>query len=224
MASGERTRAVLFGATGLVGFELLRLLLRDERIASVTVLGRRPTRVTHEKLAEEIVDFDAPEAWALRVKGDVLLSALGTTLRAAGSAAAQYRVDHGCQLRAAAAARRNEVPVCVIVSSSGASPRSRVFYSRMKGELERDVEALGFNRTRFLRPGLLDGDRREDRPGERWALRLARPLAPLLPAAVRPIRAELVAAAALAAAFDPTPGVVRYEGPALLSLARRERV
>jgi uncharacterized protein YbjT (DUF2867 family) len=223
MASGERARAVLFGATGLVGSELLRLLLRDDRIGSVTVLGRRPTGVTHEKLTEESIDFDAPEAWSPRVRGDVLFSALGTTLRAAGSAAAQHHVDHGYQLRAAEAARRNGVPACVVVSSSGASPRSRVFYSRMKGELERDVEALGFARTRFLRPGLLDGDRREERPGERWALRIARPLAPLLPASVRPIRVELVAGAALAAAFDPTPGVVRYEGAALFALARRER-
>jgi uncharacterized protein YbjT (DUF2867 family) len=223
MASGERMRIVLLGATGLVGSELLRLLLRDERVAAVTALGRRPAGVTHAKLADEVVDFDAPASWGDRVRGDVLASALGTTLRDAGSAAAQYRVDHDYQLRGAEAARRNGVPALVLVSASGASPRSRVFYSRMKGELERDVEALGFARTRILRPGLLDGERRERRPAERWALRIARPLSPVLPASVRPIRAELVARAALEAALDPAPGVVRYEGRALLDLARRGR-
>jgi uncharacterized protein YbjT (DUF2867 family) len=223
MAPAGRTRAVLIGATGLVGSALLRLLLDDDRVASVAVLGRRATGAAHPKLAEHLVDFDAPAAWAERVAGDVLFSALGTTLRAAGSAAAQYRVDHDYQLRAAEAARRNGVPAYVLVSASGSSPRALVFYSRMKGELERDVEALRFERTRILRPGLLDGERKEKRPGEGWALRVARPLAPLLPASARPIRVEVVARAALAAAFDPAPGLVRYEGRALFALGEGGR-
>jgi uncharacterized protein YbjT (DUF2867 family) len=223
MASSERTRAVLIGATGLVGSKLLRLLLEHDRISSVTVLGRRASGVAHAKLAEHVVDFEAPAGWSALVAGDVLLSALGTTLRAAGSAAAQRQVDHAYQLRVAEAARRNGVRAYVLVSASGASPSSAVFYSRMKGELERDVAALGFERTRILRPGLLDGERREDRPAERWALRLARPLAPLLPASVRPIRVELVARAALNAALDPSPGLSRYEGRTLFALARGER-
>jgi uncharacterized protein YbjT (DUF2867 family) len=150
----------------------------------------------------------------------VLFSALGTTLRAAGSQAAQYRVDHGYPYRVAEAARRNGVGTVVLVSSGGASPRSRIFYSRMKGELERDVEALGFARTRILRPGLLDGARREDRPGERWALRLLRPLAPVLPAGARPIPVGAVARAAVAAALDPAPGTRRYEAAELFRLGR----
>jgi uncharacterized protein YbjT (DUF2867 family) len=211
--------AILIGATGLVGAELLRRLLDDERLSSVVALARRPTGVRHARLAEHLVDFEAPASFAERVRGDVLFSALGTTIRAAGGAAAQYRVDHDHQLRVAEAARRNGVPTYVLVSASGASARSRIFYSRMKGELERDVEALGFPRTRILRPGLLDGERREHRPGERWALRLARPLAPLLPASVRPIHASRVARAAVEAAFVPTPGVAVYEGTDLVLLA-----
>src|SRR5512133_259771 len=203
------TRAVVAGATGLVGSELLRLLLADDRFAAVAVLGRRATGASHAKLSEHVVDFDAPDAWAALVRGDVLFSALGTTIRAAGSQAAQYRVDHGYQYAAARAARGNGVPACVLVSSAGASPRARIFYSRMKGELERDVEALGFERTRILRPGMLDGDRREHRTGEQLALRILRPLSALLPAPARPIHATIVARAAIAAALDPAPGVVR---------------
>ncbi len=221
MTSSERVgRAVLVGATGLVGGELLRVLLADDRFASVVVLGRRPTGVRHEKLREHLVDFAAPASFGELVTGDVLFSALGTTLRAAGSPAAQYEVDHGHQLRVAQAARRNGVPVYVLVSAAGSSPRSRIFYSRMKGELERDVEALGFPRARFLRPGLLDGERREHRAGERWALRIARPLAPVLPAELRPIHVAVVARAAVRAAFDPTPQTVRLEARALFELGR----
>jgi uncharacterized protein YbjT (DUF2867 family) len=213
------TRAVVVGASGLVGSELLRLLLGDPRFDAVAALVRRAGAVPrHAKLAEHVVDFDAPDAWAPLVRGDVLFSALGTTIRAAGSQAAQYRVDHGYQLAAARAARANGVPTYVLVSSAGASPRSRIFYSRMKGELERDVAALGFVRTRILRPGMLDGDRREHRTGERLALRILRPLSGVLPASARPIHAAIVARAAIAAALDPAPGVVRYEAAHLFRL------
>lgn len=211
MGASERRSAVIVGATGLVGGEILRQLLLDERFRAVVTLGRRATGLAHPKLREHVIDFDAPAAWSDLVRGDVLFSALGTTLKVAGSQAAQYLVDHTYQHRAAEAARRNGVEACVLVSSAGASPGARIFYSRMKGELERDVEALRFPRARILRPGPLDGERREDRPGERLMLRLLRPLAPLLPAAARPIPAAVVARAAIRAALDPAPGTVRYE-------------
>jgi uncharacterized protein YbjT (DUF2867 family) len=212
--------AILIGATGLVGAEVLRLLLADARFDPVVVLGRRPSGVAHRKLREHVVDFDRPASWSDLVRGDVLFSALGTTLRAAGSPAAQYRVDHDYQYRVAEAARRNGVATYVLVSSAGASPRARVFYSRMKGELERDVERLGFPRARLLRPGLLDGDRREHRAGEQWALRVLRPLAPVLPASARPIHVAVVARAAVAAALDEAPGTVRYEARELFRVGR----
>jgi len=215
--------AVLIGATGLVGSEILRQLLGDERFTSVVVLGRRPTGVDHGKLREHVIDFGAPDSFGDLVTGDVLFSALGTTLRAAGSAAAQYEVDHGYQYRVAEAARRHGVATYVLVSSSGASLRSRIFYSRMKGELERDVEALRFAQTRILRPGLLDGERRERRTGEQWALRVLRPLAPVLPSVLKPIPANVVARAAIQAAFDPAAGIVRYEARELFRLGREGR-
>lgn len=217
MDAAART-AILVGATGLVGREILRQLLADPRFAAVTVLGRRSAGVTHAKLREHLVDFDRPETWAALVQGEVLFSALGTTIKAAGSREAQYRVDHTYPLQVARAARDNGVAAYVLVSSTGASPRSRVFYSRMKGELERDVTTLGFARTRLLRPGLLDGDRTERRAGEVWALRVLRPLAGVLPAAARPIHAAVVARAAIAAGVDPAPGVVVHEAADLFRL------
>jgi uncharacterized protein YbjT (DUF2867 family) len=210
--------ATIIGATGLVGSHLLRLVLEDERFSSVTALGRRATGVRAPKLTDAVVDFRAPATFAALVRGDVLFSALGTTIGAAGSEAAQYEVDHGFQLAVARAARANGVPALVVVSSAGASPGSRLFYARMKGALERDVEALGFERLRLLRPGILDGERRERRAGERWALRVLRPLAPVLPAPLRPVHAAAVARAAIHAALDPTPGCVRVEAAEIFRL------
>lgn len=215
--------AILLGATGLVGRSLLRLLLADPRFTAVTVLTRRTTAVTHDKLREHLVDFDRPDTWNALAVGDVLFSALGTTLKVAGSQAAQYTVDHTYQLHVARAARQNGTDTYVLVSSAGASSRSRVFYSRMKGELERDTAALGFTHVHILRPGPLDGDRAEHRSGEAWMLRLLRPLSPILPAIARPIHADIVARAGIAAAFDPTPGVVHHEPADLFRLGAAPR-
>jgi uncharacterized protein YbjT (DUF2867 family) len=127
MTAAAGRDAVVLGATGLVGSELVRLLLADERFASVVTLGRRRTGLAHAKLREHVVDLDAPASYGGLVTGDVLFSALGTTIRAAGSQEAQYRVDHGYQLHVAEAAARNGVPACVLVSSASASPGPRIF-------------------------------------------------------------------------------------------------
>lgn len=210
--------ALLVGATGLVGRELLRQLLADPRYAAVTVLARRSAGVRHDKLTEHLVEFDRPDDWRVLAKGDHLFSALGTTLKAAGSREAQYRVDYTYQYEVARAARHHGTEVYVLVSSTGAAAKSAIFYSRMKGELERDTAALGFPRARFLQPGPLDGDRQEHRTGERWALRILRPLAPILPAAARPIDAAVVARAGITAAFDPAPGALRLGAADLFRL------
>ena len=199
--------ALVIGATGLVGTQLVRQLCGDERFSRVITLGRRPTGQPCDKLEEHVVDFGRPEDYRQPLRGDVLFSALGTTLRAAGSKDAQWRVDHDFQLAVAAAAKENGVDVCVVVSSVGADPGSAFFYPRMKGALEREVAKLDFPRTRFLRPGPLDGERSEKRRGEELSLALLRPLGKVLPAKLRPIRAETVAHAAIAASFDETPGV-----------------
>ncbi|MFY0538759.1 NAD-dependent epimerase/dehydratase family protein [Nannocystis pusilla] len=143
MHASPRT-ALLVGATGLVGRELLRQLLADPRYGAVTVLARRSAGVKHDKLTEHLVDFDRPDDWHALAKGDHLFSALGTTLKAAGSREAQYRVDYTYQYEVARAARHHGTETYVLVSSTGAAAKSAIFYSRMKGELERDAAALGF--------------------------------------------------------------------------------
>jgi len=159
-------KAVVTGATGATGKELLKLLLKDERITQVIALVRRSLNITHPKLQAAIVDFDNQQEWHSLVKGDVAFSCMGTTLKAAGSKAAQYKVDYEYQYAFAEAARQNDIPAFVLISAGMANPKSLVFYSRMKGELERAIQLLHFKSLVILRPGLLSRPD-TDRSGEK---------------------------------------------------------
>lgn len=159
-------KAILIGATGATGKELLQLLLQDDAITEVRALVRKPLPLRHAKLQCHVIDFDRPGKWESMVKGDVAFSCLGTTLKAAGSKEAQYKVDYEYQLAFAQAARKNQVPRFVLISAGMANAKSPVFYSRMKGELEQAIRALNFESVILFRPGLLSRPQ-TDRPGER---------------------------------------------------------
>ncbi len=197
----------MIGATGLVGSQLSLQLLADERFGKVIAFGRRPSGRVHPKLVEHLVDFETPEAWSSLVKGDVAFSSLGTTVKQAGSQAAQRKVDYDYQLAFARAAAANGVPSFVLVSASSADPASRVFYSRLKGELDRDVQSLGFASLRILRPSLLGGERESKRAGEKIGSVVLGVLNALgVARKYREIGGDVVAKAMLNAALDPQPG------------------
>jgi uncharacterized protein YbjT (DUF2867 family) len=200
-------QAVILGATGLVGSHIVDALLADPIWTRVLCLGRRRTGRVHRKLVEHVVDLWDPPTWTHLVQGDVAFSALGTTRRAAGAKQAQWEVDHDYQLAFASAARKNRAPTFVLISAAGANPHSRLFYPRMKGQLECEIAALEFPRARFLRPSLLDGERPERRLTESAAIGLLRPLRRILPATARPVEASVVAAAAIASAHNEFGGV-----------------
>jgi len=170
------TTAVLIGATGLVGSHLLQLLLEDDRYNSLKVLHRRSTGVEHPKLEEHIIDFDNPDEWSELVNGDHLFSALGTTIKKAGSKEAQYKIDFTYQYEVAKAASKNGVGAYALVSSLGSNAESSSFYPRIKGELDKAVQELDFERTRILRPSFLEGDREEFRLGEKIGIPVAKVL------------------------------------------------
>lgn len=159
-------KAILIGATGATGKELLQLLLQDESITGVSALVRKPLLLQHAKLQTHVINFDRPEQWQDFVKGDMAFSCLGTTLKAAGSKEAQYKVDYEYQLAFARAASQNGVPRFILISAGMADPKSLVFYSRMKGELEEAIRALNFESLTILRPGLLSRPG-SDRAGEK---------------------------------------------------------
>lgn len=160
-------KAILIGATGLIGTELLKQLLEDVAFDSVKVLVRKSTGVKAEKLEEVLVDFDNLAPSAGELKGDVLFSTLGTTLKTAGSKERQYEIDYGMQFNSAKFARENGVNKLVLLSSAGANATSSIFYSKMKGELDEAVEKLGFEKVAIIRPSMLVGDRKEFRLSEK---------------------------------------------------------
>lgn len=197
---------LLVGATGLVGRSVLQQALGDPRIERVVAPTRRALPV-HPKLLNPVVDFErlAPDAPWWRV--DAVVCTLGTTIKTAGSQEAFYRVDHDLPLTVAQLALRHGARACSLNSALGADPASRVFYSRTKGELERDLRALGFPSLTLVRPGLIGGERQEQRPAEQLAVKASQWLRPLLPARYRVVPAERIAHHLLQAALAGEPGV-----------------
>lgn len=149
-------KALVIGATGATGKDLVSQLLTDKGYDEVNVFVRRPLAVENPKLKTHIVNFDKPEEWKDLVKGDVAFSCLGTTLKAAGSKESQRKVDYDYQYNFAKAAKENEVEDYILVSSYGAHPKSKLFYSRMKGELEQSIKDLHFNKLTIFQPGMLE--------------------------------------------------------------------
>ena len=145
-------KAIVIGATGAVGKELVRALLDDAHYTEVAVFVRRDPGVTHPKLTAHVINFEQPDTWRALVTGDVLFSALGTSLKQAGSKEAQRRIDYDYQHMFAEAAHANGVPHLVLLSSLGADSRSSIFYLRLKGELDDAVQRLGFDTVHIVRP------------------------------------------------------------------------
>lgn len=186
--------AIVLGATGLIGSHVTELLLNDERYSSVKIFHRRSTGIDHEKLEEHIIDFDAIDRWKDLLTGDELYSAMGTTIKKAGNKDAQYKIDVTYPLKVAVAAAENGVKKYSLVSSAGADKDSKLFYPRIKGELEEAVMGLPFTLITIMRPSVLDGDRNENRPGEAFAI-FAMNILGKLPglSKYRPIHARTVA-------------------------------
>ena len=196
--------AIIVGASGLIGKTLVRKLLEDNRYKSVKVFVRRSINISNTKLVEYIVDFDKITDWKNKITGDELYSAMGTTIKKAGSKEAQYKIDVTYQYEFAKAAAENGVKSYFLVSSSGANTKSKLFYMKIKGELEEKVKLLSFNKIRIFRPSLLLGDRDEKRFGEKAAERLLKIVVPLFPFLKnqRPIEGEKVARAMIVSANE----------------------
>ena len=194
------------GATGLIGTLVLQRLLDAPQVARVIAPTRRPLRLTHPRLFNPVVDFDALPADAEWWAADAVICTLGTTMAAAGSKDAFRRVDHDYPLQVAQLARRHGARVSALNSALGANARSPIFYNRVKGELEDALAALDYPSLVLVRPGLIDGQRERPRAGEGRALAVSRLLRPLLPKKWRPSRAERIADALVDAALHPPPG------------------
>lgn len=188
---------MIIGATGLVGKQLLRMLLIDRKYEKIKVFTRRSVEIENKKLQEFIVDFNEIDSWKKDIKGDILFSCLGTTIKKAGSKENQYKVDYTYQFEVAKAAAENGTGQLVLISSLGANSKSSIFYSRIKGELDESVKKLPFERVSIFRPSALVGNRQEERAGEKTMIKVTRIFVKIFPflKKYKPIDATIVAAA-----------------------------
>ena len=197
-------RAVVAGGTGLVGGHLLADL--SAQGVPAVALARRAGQAL-PGIAWAVTDLAAMTAAQVPAGTTVAFCCLGTTIKVAGSQDAFRAVDHGLVLAFAKACRAAGVPTFAAVSAAGADASSRIFYSRVKGETERDLARLGFPSLAIVRPSLILGERAQRRPLERAAIGAFRALGPVLPRSVRGVPATAVARALLAAAEEARPGV-----------------
>ncbi len=213
MALSTRT-ALVAGASGLVGSQVLRLLLEDPTYTRVTVLARRELPLSHKKLEQRIASFDRLAQIADFPRVHDVFCCLGTTMKQAGSPDAFRKVDFTYVVELARVAVRHRASQFLVVTAVGADPQSRILYSRVKGDAEEALRRLQFESIQIFRPSLVVGARAQSRLAERvarllgllvgWAL-----VGPL--SRYRPIKAEALARAMVRVARDAPRGTHVYE-------------
>lgn len=203
-------KALIIGATGATGKDLLSQLLADDTYSEVHCFVRKPLTLIHPKLYAHVVDFETPEAWADLLRGDVAFSCLGTTLAVAGSKEAQWRVDYDYQYNFAKLCHNNRVPTFVLVSAAGAKAQSKLFYNRMKGQLEDAIKVLGFARLLIFQSSVLVR-KGSDRKGEQFGLKMIVFLNKLgLFKRYRPMPTQILAEKMLSAAHNFRKGTFTF--------------
>lgn len=180
MTSNQKMTALISGATGLVGEQLLNQLLSDPAYGKVIAVVRKPLERIHEKLEQKVIDFAQLPAALSGMKADHGYCCLGTTLKTAGSKEKQYVIDHDYVVWFALGCHNAGVSRFAVVSSIGANAGSSNFYLRTKGEMERDLQKIPFKALFILQPSFLLGERREFRSGEKMAIAVMKALNPLM--------------------------------------------
>ena len=218
--------ALIAGASGLIGRRCLDLLLAaDDRYERVISIGRRELPLQHPRLEQRVVDFNDLEKEQLRLIADDVYCCLGTTIRQAGSEAAFYKVDYTYVVTLAAVLSANFASQFLVVSVIGADADSRLFYKRVKGEMEAAIKQTTFRAIHFFQPSLLLGERPNPRLGERVVGAVLSIFGPLLVGPLRPyraIRASVVAQAMLDAARQDGGGVRAYRSDEIAAGVARE--
>lgn len=211
--------ANVIGATGLVGKHLVDALLENDRFEKVRIFVRRDSGIEHSKLEQHITNFRDNEKWSNHLNGDVLFSALGTTLQQAGSKKNQYEVDFTFNMQFAQKAKQNGIENYILVSSIDADKDSKIFYTRIKGELDRTISGIGFRNLVILRPASLMGERDDDRFVEKITVPLLKFITRFMLKKYRPIHAKTVARAMVNAVLMPDYDKTIWEGREVFELA-----
>jgi len=207
-------KAILIGATGLIGHDLLAKLLAHETYTEVLVITRKALHVNHPKLKELIINFDELASYKAEIIGDVVFCCLGTTLKKTPDLAAYRKIDYQYPLDVANVAFKNGASQYHLISAMGANVNSSLFYSKTKGEVERDLQQIPFQAIYIYRPALLDGNRKEERTAEKMMIGLFRLINPILVGPLkkyRSIKIEKVADAMLSNANSTKEGIYIYQ-------------
>jgi uncharacterized protein YbjT (DUF2867 family) len=221
MIPPEKT-ALIVGASGLVGSFCLRLLLQHERYTKVIAIGRKPLPMQHPRLRQLVVDFDNLDIYKHSLIADDIYCTLGTTIKQAGSRENFYRVDYTYVVQLAHITAANKANQFLVVSALGASAQSRVFYSRVKGQMEAAIKELSFPGIHIFQPSLLLGPRPQKRRGETIAAVLMRNLSFLLVGPLQKyqaVAAEDVAKAMLFSAMQESTGLMVHNSVQIKSEA-----
>jgi uncharacterized protein YbjT (DUF2867 family) len=215
--------ALLLGATGLVGSEVLTRLAADTAYEKITAFVRRPSLAPTAKVTEVVVDYDQPDSYLSHLAVSDVFCCLGTTIKQAGSQAAFRRVDLEIPLALAKQSFAAGAKRYLIVTAVGADAKSATFYSRVKGELENELRALPFPEgLKIFHPSLLLGNRAEPRFGEKIATVVMSAAKPLLAGKLmrfRAITGAQVASAMIHVAKRSASGLEIYEGAKLFAAA-----
>lgn len=158
--------AIILGATGLTGGELLQKLLKDERYERIKLFSRSSTGVKNDKIEEHLIDLFELDKYSNDFTADEVYCCIGTTQAKTPNEDTYYRIDHGIPVAAAKLAKENNIPRFLVISALGADVKSRFFYNKTKGEMERDVLSQKIPETYIFQPSLIAGNREEKRPFE----------------------------------------------------------
>ena len=189
-------KALILGATGLIGGYCLQELLNDPAYSDVTAVVRKPSLAVHTKLNTVVADFDNLGSYLRAIEAADVYCCIGTTIKKAGTREAFRAIDYSLVVSAAKQMREQGAGQFLVISSMGADPESKFFYSRVKGEMEREVQLLGYPSLHIIRPSLLLGSRQDFRLGERIGGVISPVLKPLMVGPLkkyRPVEAKNVA-------------------------------
>lgn len=207
--------ALVAGGTGLIGKQLIDLLLADERY-TVTALVRNCLPMQHPKLTQVTYNFNNPDKKL--VIADEIFCCLGTTIKVAGSKAAFYKVDYEYVLETAQIAHSNGAKKFALVSSMGANKNSNIYYSKTKGAIEEALTGIGYESLFIMRPSLLLGPRKDFRLGEKISKFLMVNFAFLVPKKYKAIQAGQVAKAMITCMNNGKTGVHILESDGIAAL------
>lgn len=205
--------ALIVGSTGLIGNILLQKLINSDVYEKVISIVRKPSGITHSKLEERIIDFEQLDK--LDLKADDVFCCLGTTMKKAGSKGAFYKVDYEYPVMVAKLAKRNGAKQYALITAIGADKKSMFYYNRVKGDVEKSIEEIGFDTFLIYRPSMLLGDRKESRLGESIGQVVMTTLDFLIPKKYKAIQGEKVANAMLQTTQQNLKGLQIFESDKL---------